>query len=125
MTRNNDQSKAAGISLREATASDDDFLFALYGSTRRDEMTAWGMPEAQQDSFLRLQYRAQQQRFLAERDRSRHDIILRDGTPVGRMIVVRSADEIRPTTLRSARATSSRQAASAVATSCATAGAGR
>jgi ribosomal protein S18 acetylase RimI-like enzyme len=95
MTRNNDQSKAAGISLREATASDDDFLFALYGSTRRDEMTAWGMPEAQQDSFLRLQYRAQQQRFLAERDRSRHDIILRDGTPVGRMIVVRSADEIR------------------------------
>src|SRR5918912_3380969 len=95
MSQDQQQGKAAAVSLRAAAASDDEFLFALYGSTRRDELTAWGMPEAQQETFLRLQYRAQQQRYLAERDHSRHDIILRDGVPVGRMIVVRSADEIR------------------------------
>lgn len=95
MSQDKEQSKEAGISLREAAATDDDFLFALYSSTRRDEMAAWGMPEAQQEMFLRLQYRAQQQRYLAERDRSRHDIILRGGVPVGRMIVMRSADEMR------------------------------
>src|ERR1051325_7193537 len=95
MSQDDEQSKAAGVSLREAAASDDEFLFALYGSTRRDELTAWGMPEAQQEMFLRLQYRAQQQRHMAERDHSRHDIILRGGVPVGRMIVVRSADEMR------------------------------
>src|SRR5689334_11985197 len=95
MSQDKEQSKEAGISLREAAAGDDDFLFALYSSTRRDEMAAWGMPEAQQEMFLRLQYRAQQQRYLAERDHSRHDIILRDGVPVGRMIVMRSADEMR------------------------------
>ena len=81
--------------LREAADGDDEFLFALYSSTRRDEMVAWGMPEAQREMFLRLQYRAQQQRYLAERDRSTHDIILRDGVPVGRLIVVRSGEEIR------------------------------
>jgi ribosomal protein S18 acetylase RimI-like enzyme len=88
-------SEASGVTLREAEASDDDFLFALYSSTRRDEMVAWGMPDAQREMFLRLQYRAQQQRYLAEREHSTHDIILRDGVPIGRLIVVRSADELR------------------------------
>jgi ribosomal protein S18 acetylase RimI-like enzyme len=95
MSEDHQKSNEVGVSLREAAAGDDEFLFALYASTRRDEVTAWGMPEAQQEMFLRLQYRAQQQRYVAERDRSRHDIILRDGVPVGRMIVLRSADEIR------------------------------
>ena len=95
MSRSEKQSEETGVTLREAEAGDDDFLFALYAGTRRDELTAWGMPEAQQEMFLRLQYRAQQQRYFAERERSRHDIILCDGMPVGRMIVVRSSDEIR------------------------------
>lgn len=95
MSQSEKLSEARGVRRREAAAGDDDFLFALYASTRRDEMAAWDMPQAQQEMFLRLQYRAQQQRYFAEREHSRHDIILRDGEPVGRLIVVRSADEIR------------------------------
>jgi len=83
------------VRLRQACAEDEDFLFALYASTRRDEMAAWGWAAAQQEMFLRLQFRALQQRYAAERERSDHQIILRDDAPVGRILVVRSADEIR------------------------------
>src|ERR1700742_3470094 len=38
---------------------------------------------------------AQQQRYMAERDASQSQIILRDDQPIGRMITVRSADDIR------------------------------
>ncbi|HJQ26456.1 MAG TPA: GNAT family N-acetyltransferase [Blastocatellia bacterium] len=83
------------VTTRAARAEDEEFLFALYASTRRDEMAVWGWPAAQQEMFLRMQYRALQQRYAAERDLSDHRIILRDEVPVGRLLVVRSADEIR------------------------------
>src|SRR2546423_5984570 len=91
----NTQRAVADVRLRPAGDTDEAFLFALYASTRREEMTAWGWGAAQQEMFLRLQYRALQQRHAAERDRSDHQIILRDDVPVGHLLVVRSADEIR------------------------------
>ena len=91
----NTQRAVADVRLRPAGDTDEAFLFALYASTRRDEMAAWGWGAAQQEMFLRLQYHALQQRHAAERDRSDHQIILRDEVPVGRLLVVRSADEIR------------------------------
>lgn len=95
MSHNETHGERAGLRLREAGGGDEDFLFALYGSTRRDELAAWGMAEAQQETFLRMQYHAQRQRYAADGERSRHHIILRGDVPVGRMIVVRSADDIR------------------------------
>lgn len=95
MSHNETHGERAGLRLREAGDGDEDFLFALYSSTRSDELAAWGMAEAQQEMFLRMQYRAQQLRYAADGERSRHHIILRGETPVGRIIVVRSADEIR------------------------------
>jgi ribosomal protein S18 acetylase RimI-like enzyme len=87
--------EGAGVTLRAACADDEDFLFALYASTRRDEMAAWGWPATQQEMFLRMQYAALKQRYAAERERARHHLILLAGQPVGRIIVIRSADEIR------------------------------
>jgi ribosomal protein S18 acetylase RimI-like enzyme len=87
--------KTAGITLRAATPEDNDFLFTLYASTREDEMAAWGWDAAQQAMFLRMQFVALQQRYLAERAASQSQIILRDDQPIGRMITFRSADEIR------------------------------
>ncbi|HKP10630.1 MAG TPA: GNAT family N-acetyltransferase [Blastocatellia bacterium] len=95
MSQNETHGERAGLRLREADARDDDFLFALYASTRRDEMAAWGMEGAQQEMFLRLQYRAQQQRHAADGEQGRHQIILRGESAVGRIIVVRAPDEIR------------------------------
>ena len=91
----NTEGACVGVRLRAASAGDEDFLFALYASTRQDEMAAWRWEAAQQETFLRLQFRAQQQRHAAERDAGDHQIIYRDGAPVGRILVVRSADEIR------------------------------
>lgn len=90
-----DNTEHAGVTTRAARDDDEDFLFALYSSTRRDEMAQWGWPAAQQETFLRMQHHALRQRYAAERDKSDHRIILRGETPVGRLLVVRSADEIR------------------------------
>jgi ribosomal protein S18 acetylase RimI-like enzyme len=95
MSNAQEQGKDVSVTLRPACADDEGFLLALYASTRQDEMAAWGWPAAQQEIFLRLQYLALQQRYAAERDRSEHRIILREGVPVGRILVIRSADEIR------------------------------
>jgi Acetyltransferases len=95
MSNAQEQGEAVGVRLRPACADDESFLLALYASTRRDEMAAWGWDAAQQEIFLRMQFLALQQRYAAERDKSEHRIILRDDVPVGRIIVIRSADEIR------------------------------
>src|SRR5690242_3082234 len=89
------QGAGASIRLRATCADDEDFLFALYASTRQDEMATWGWEAAQQQIFLRMQYVALKQRYAAERDRSEHRIILREDVAVGRILVIRSADEIR------------------------------
>lgn len=89
------QSEAGGVTLRPAGADDDEFLFALYADHRRDEVAAWGWAAAQQETFLRFQYRAQQQRYTAEGGASEHRIILRDGQPIGRIIVIRSPEALR------------------------------
>src|SRR5205085_6841239 len=83
----NTEGACVGVRLRAASAGDEDFLFALYASTRQDEMAAWRWEAAQQEMFLRLQFRAQQQRHAAECEASDHQIIYRDGAPVGRILV--------------------------------------
>jgi ribosomal protein S18 acetylase RimI-like enzyme len=90
-----EQGEAVGVTLRPAGADDEGFLLALYASTRRDEMAAWGWKAAQMEIFLRMQFLALQQRYAAERDHSEHRIILREDVPVGRILIIRSADEIR------------------------------
>jgi ribosomal protein S18 acetylase RimI-like enzyme len=87
--------KVANVTLRAAGAGDEDFLFLLYASTRRDEMAAWGWPAAQQEIFLRMQYHALRQRYAAEGDRSEQRIILCEDGPIGHIIIIRSTDEIR------------------------------
>jgi ribosomal protein S18 acetylase RimI-like enzyme len=85
----------ANITLRAARADDREFLFALYASTRRDEMAAWGWPAAQQETFLRMQFGALRQRYAAEGDRSEQRVILCGDAPIGQIIVIRSPDEFR------------------------------
>ncbi len=83
------------VTLRPAVPDDDAFLFEVYVSTRADEMAAWGWGAAQQDGFLRMQFKAQQSGYAAQYSTADHDIILLDEKPVGRLMVVRADDEIR------------------------------
>jgi ribosomal protein S18 acetylase RimI-like enzyme len=83
------------VTLRPVSEDDDDFLYQVYASTRREEVAAWGWDLAQQEAFLQMQFRAQ--RFSYERDfeRVRHSIILLDDKPVGRMLVNSNDNETR------------------------------
>ena len=79
--------------LRPATPEDDAFLFALYASTRAEELDAWGLSGPAREAFLRMQFTAQQQHYRAQLPRADHQIILLDGAPAGRLLVDRREDE--------------------------------
>ena len=85
---------AQTLALRPVVPEDEQFLYELYRSTRADEMAAWGWDAAQQDGFLRMQFRAQQLGYEAEEGQNETKIILFEDKPVGRLIVARTDDEI-------------------------------
>jgi ribosomal protein S18 acetylase RimI-like enzyme len=84
----------AGVSLRPAGPEDEAFLYQLYCSTRVEEMAAWDWNSAQQEAFLKMQFRAQQHHYQSQEAEPDHSIITKDGRPIGRLIVMRSAPEI-------------------------------
>ena len=81
------------ISLRAVRDEDEDFLYRLYADRRRDEMAMWGWDAAQQNAFLKMQFRAQSMGYATEFPQADHQLILADGEPVGRMIVHRGATQ--------------------------------
>lgn len=83
------------FSLRPCTPDDQDFLFTLYADTRREEVSAFGWAPAQQEMFLRMQFKAQQQWYQAAYAEADHRIILVEGRPAGRILVFREPDANR------------------------------
>lgn len=83
------------ISLREASDADEDFLYALYASTREAELALLDWGDEERATFLRMQFNAQRTHYLKSYPRARHQIILRGGEPAGRIWVERGDDEIR------------------------------
>ena len=83
------------VSLRPANPNDEEFLGELYSSTRREELASWGWDAVQRDAFLTLQFNAQQAHFRTRYPEADHSIVLVDGRPMGRMVVVRTEQEIR------------------------------
>jgi ribosomal protein S18 acetylase RimI-like enzyme len=81
--------------LRAATPDDESFLRSLYASTRADELQAAGLPAAQQEALLALQFNAQQMAYGAQYPEADHQIVLVNGEPAGRLLVNRSREEIR------------------------------
>jgi len=82
------------VTLRVADDADNTFLCELYGSTRAGEMAAWGWSGEQREQFVKMQFAARERHYgvmYPERD---DRVILRDGRPVGRMIVARRPREI-------------------------------
>lgn len=85
-----------GITLRPITPEDMDFLCQVYTSTRQEEMalvTDWS--EAQKAAFLQMQFNAQHAHYAEHYPRAQFEIILLDGTPIGRLYVDRRVKEIR------------------------------
>ena len=81
------------ISLRPFRPDDQEFLYQLYASTRLHEIAGFGWPAAQQEMFLRMQFNAQKRWYEMAYPGAEYTVILRDEQPVGRMIVLRGAQE--------------------------------
>jgi GNAT superfamily N-acetyltransferase len=82
------------VTLKVADAADITFFCKLYGSTRAEEMAAWGWSSEQQEQFVRMQFTARERHYgtmYPERD---DQVIFREGRPVGRMITARRSSEM-------------------------------
>ncbi len=82
------------ISLRPVDNNDEEFLFALYAATRREEVTMFGWDLAQQDAFLEMQFSIRQRVYRRQYPDADDNLILLDKKPVGRAIVDRSGASI-------------------------------
>src|SRR5215467_4548362 len=83
------------VTLRPSTPDDEALLYALYCSTRAEELAAFGWDEAQQQSFLRMQFDARQRQYGFQYAGASDDIVLLDNKAIGRLLISRGSDEIR------------------------------
>lgn len=83
------------IALRPITQEDEGFLFAVYASTRLQEMALVAWPQPQKDGFLRMQFRAQDRFYRENYPNAQFQIIMLGKQPVGRLYLHRRANEIR------------------------------
>lgn len=87
--------QTAVYALRPAREEDEALLLEIYSSTRADEMALVPWDAAMKDSFLRSQFAAQQTHYRSYFPHARHDMILVDEEPIGRVYVDRRETEIR------------------------------
>jgi ribosomal protein S18 acetylase RimI-like enzyme len=80
------------VSLRPFRPEDQEFLFKLYAATRQQEVSAWGWNSAQLEAFLRMQFNAQQRSYGLTYEGAEHQIVLIDGNPIGRIMVLRKPE---------------------------------
>jgi len=75
------------VTLRPSAPSDQDFLFAVYASTRQDELSLSAWDEKQKLAFVEMQFNAQNQQYRMSYPEAETNLILIDQRPIGRMIV--------------------------------------
>lgn len=83
------------IALRPVATTDGDLLFHLYASTRENELALVDWDDATKESFLQMQFQAQQTHYQSYFAHDDHHVIEFDGIPIGRMYLSYSPDEIR------------------------------
>src|SRR5713226_1385488 len=91
----NESNLLESISTRPAAPNDENFLLELYKSSRGDDLRGLGWGEDRISEFLGMQYEAQRNFYESDYKHATDELILFDGTPVGRLIVERREHEIR------------------------------
>src|SRR5437870_4655206 len=82
------------VTLRPVVAADDSLLLEIYASTRAEEMTLVPWTSEQQQAFVKMQFAAQQEHYRKLHPDARHDIIMLNDRPVGRLYVARTKESI-------------------------------
>src|SRR6266511_896221 len=83
------------LTLRAVTATDEEFLLTLYGSTRADELAQAEWQEGQKEGFVKWQFDLQRREYDARFPDAEYDVILIDGHPAGRIWIGRDGKQIR------------------------------
>ena len=82
------------IARRPAVDSDRPFLFELYASAREAELAQVPWTPQQKHAFIAAQFEAQLSGYRQTHPGASHDILLLEGTPVGRLYLARLPDRI-------------------------------
>lgn len=82
------------ITLRSVTRADREILLAVYAASRIIELSMLPWNDSQKRIFVEHQYDAQTSYYAEKYPAATHDVILSDGTAVGRLYVDRRTNEI-------------------------------
>ena len=85
---------APPIALRPAQEDDLPFLYRVYASTRQEELALVDWDEAQKEWFLHMQFDLQTRSYAQAFPEADCQVILRDGEPIGRLMLNRTPDRI-------------------------------
>jgi len=83
------------VLLRPERPEDEGFLFAVYASTREEELSLTNWHEDLRRAFLNQQFNAMRQGYRSQFPTGEFLVIESAGEPIGRMVIHRSAAEIR------------------------------
>jgi len=78
---------SCGLTLREVSSLDEEFLLDLYRSVREAEMAMVPWTDEQRLAFVRHQYAAQRNHYRTEYPAAQHSILLKDDVPVGMLYI--------------------------------------
>ena len=87
-------SLAPSFALRPAQEDDLPFLYRVYASTRQEELALVDWDEAQKEWFLHMQFDLQTRSYAQAFPEAECQVILRDGEPIGRLMLNRTPDRI-------------------------------
>ena len=85
----------AKMRLRSVAAHDQEFLLAVYASTRAEELAQVQWEAGQQEAFVKWQFEMQRREYDARFPDAQYDVIEIDGQPAGRMWIGRDSEQIR------------------------------
>ena len=83
------------LSFPPITRSDEEFLFAVYASTRANEMALVPWNDEQKAAFVQSQFQAQHQHYLSEYPNGKFQLINSDNQKIGRLYVCELENEIQ------------------------------
>lgn len=83
------------VALRPAVPADESFLCSVYADTRADELAPVPWTAEQKATFCAQQFAAQSAHYARHHAGATHEVVLVDGEPAGRLIVLRTAREVR------------------------------
>jgi ribosomal protein S18 acetylase RimI-like enzyme len=89
------QALPAGVTLRDETDGDQDFVADLYASTREEELRPVAWPDAQKRAFLRQQFELQRAHYRQHYEGAQWLIVLREAAPIGRLYLKTGSVEVR------------------------------